>query len=134
MECSQRDERNLKLSILLLAIEVTANRHAYGTAVLLVALGGLSALQRVKFESLSLKISFGFALLITVSGVALVLLQAQLGLYGLPRRYIEYPIEFAPLQFYSSIAAITCFFLSAFYVILLWRHSNKKTGTIEEVF
>ncbi len=113
---------------------VTANRHAYGTAVLLVALGGLSALQSVKFESLSLKISFGFALLITASGVALAFLQLQLGSHGVPRQYIDYPIEFAPLQFYSSVAAITCFFLSGFYVILLWRHSNKKAGTIEEVF
>jgi len=113
---------------------ITANRHAYGTAVLLVALGGLSALQRMKFESLSLKVSFSFALLITISGVLLVLLQASLGLNGVPRRYIDYPIQFAPLQFYSSVAAITCFCLSAFYVILLWQHSNKKAGTIEEVF
>jgi len=113
---------------------VTANRHAYGTAVLLVGLGGLSALQRVRFESLSLKLSFVFALLIAGSGVALTLLQAQLGLNGLPRRYMDYPSEFAPLQFYSSVAAIICLFLSAAYVILIWRHSDKKTGTIEEVF
>jgi len=113
---------------------VTANRHAYGTAVLLVALGGLSALQRVKFESLSLIISFGFALLITGSGVTLAILQAALGVSGLPKQYIDYPIVFAPFQFYSSVAAITCFFLSAAYVILLWRHSDKKAGAIEEVF
>jgi len=113
---------------------ITANRHAYGTAVLLVALGGLSALQRVRFESVPLKISFVFALLITSSGVALALLQAQLGLNGTPRRYIDYPVEFAPLQFYSSVAAMACFFLSAVYVILLWRYSNKRLGTIEEVF
>ena len=113
---------------------VTANRHAYGTAVLLVALGGLSALQRVKFESLSLIISFGFALLITASGVTLAILQAALGVSGLPKQYIDYPIVFAPFQFYSSVAAITCFFLSAVYVILLWRHSDKKAGAIEEVF
>ena len=112
----------------------TANRHAYGTAALLVALGGLSALQRVRSESLSLKISFVFALLITGSSVALALLQSQLGLHGFPRRYIDYPIEFAPFQFYSSVAAILCFFLSAVYVILLWRHSDKKTVTIEDIF
>jgi len=112
---------------------LTANRHAYGTAVLLVALGGLSALQKVKFKSLSLKFSFGFASSITFSGVAFVFLQVRLGLHGLPRRYIDYPIEFAPLQFYSSVAAIACFFLSAVYVILLWRHSDKKAGA-EEVF
>ncbi|MDB2439917.1 hypothetical protein N9W89_14485 [Hellea sp.] len=115
-------------------VYLTANRHAYGTAALLVALGGLSALQQVKFKSLSLKVSFGFALLITGSGVALALLQALLGLNGFPRRYIDYPIQFAPFQFYSSVAAITCFFLSANYVILLWRHSNKKAGAIDEVF
>lgn len=112
---------------------VTAIRHAYGTAVLMVALGGLSAWQRMKFEGLPLKISFGFALLITGSGVALSLFQTQLGLNGLPKRYLDYPIEFAPLQFYSGVAAIACFFLSAVYVILLWRHSDRKTGA-EEVF
>lgn len=113
---------------------VTAIRHAYGTAILMVALGGLSALQRMKFEGLPLKISFGFALLITGSGVALSLLQTQLGLSGLPRRYIDYPVEFAPLQFYSGVAAIACFFLTAVYVILLWRHSDEKAGIIKEVF
>ena len=109
---------------------VTANRHAYGTAVLLVTLGGLSAWQRVRFESLSLKISFVFALLIAGSGSALAFLQYQLGLLRMPRKYIDYPIEFAPFQFYSSVAAIVCFFLSAVYVMLLLWHSDKKRGTI----
>lgn len=111
---------------------VTANRHAYGTAGLLVALGGLSALQRMKFKSLPLKVSFGFALLITGSGVAMVYLQAALGLRGIVRRFIDYPNEFAPLQFYSSVAAIICFSLSAIYVILLWR-SSKKIETLKTV-
>ncbi len=113
---------------------VTAIRHAYGTAVLMVARGGLSAWKRTKFEGLPLKISFGFALLITGSGVALSLLQTQLGLNGLPKRYIDYPVEFAALQFYSSVAAIACFFLTAVYVILLWRHSDEKVDIIKEVF
>ncbi|WP_026942900.1 heme-copper oxidase family protein [Hellea balneolensis] len=113
---------------------ITANRHAYGTALLLVALGGLSALQKVKFESLPLKTSFVFALLVTSTGIALAFLQSQLGLYGLPRQYIDYPNEFASLQLYSSIAAITCCLLSVVYIIILWHHSNKKVGTIEEVF
>lgn len=109
-------------------VYLTANRHAYGTAALLVALGGLSALQKVRSKTLSLKISFGFAFLITSSGVALALLQAVLGLQGMPRRYLDYPHAFAQLQFYSSIVAIACFIMSAIYVILLWRHSDKKTG------
>lgn len=113
---------------------MTANRHAFGTAVLLVALGGLSALQRVKFKSVPLKVSFGFALLITGSGVAAASLQATLGLNGLPRRYIDYPAEFAPLHFFSGIAAIFCVFVSAIYVILLWRHRDEKLSMGEGVF
>jgi len=112
---------------------VTSNRHAFGTAALMFALGGLSALQRVKFVGLSFKISFVFALLIAASGFILSLLQSRLGSYGLPRGYIEYPIEFAPLQFYSSVAAIACFILSVIYVIVLWQHSDDKIG-VGEVF
>jgi len=115
-------------------VYLTAYHHAYGTAVLLVALGGLTALKKMKSGNFSLKISFVFALLITISGVVLTLQQAGLGLNGMPRRYIDYPHEFAQLQFYSSIAAIACFSLAAIYVIILWRHSDKKSGKVEEVF
>ena len=109
---------------------MTANRHAFGTAVLLVALGGLSALQQVMFKSVPLKISFVFALLITGSGVAAAYLQASLGLNGLPRGYIDYPAQFAPLHFYSGVAAIACIFLSASYVIFLWRQKNPSVATV----
>lgn len=115
-------------------VYITANRHAFGTAGLLFALGGLSAFQTVNFERFPLKISFAFALLISGSGVALAVLQCILGLNGLPRRYIDYPVEFASFQFYSSIAAISCFLLSAVYIILLWRHSYKRSSRLEEVF
>lgn len=114
-------------------VYVTANRHAFGTAGLLFALGGLSAFQRVEFEGLSLRVSFSFALLISGSGVALAFLQSIAGLNGMARRYIDYPDVFAPILFYSSIAAIACFVLSAVYIILLWRHSYKKLSKIEEV-
>jgi heme/copper-type cytochrome/quinol oxidase subunit 1 len=113
---------------------LTANRHAYGTAALLAALGGLSALQRVRLKNLSLKVSFAFALFITGSGVLLAIYQSQLGLFGMPRGYNDYPREFAQVQFYSSLAGIACLSLSTIYVILLWRCSDKKTEKIEEVF
>lgn len=115
-------------------VYLTANRHAYGTVALLVALGGLSALQKVKSKNLSLKVSFGFAFLISCSGVALALLQAALGMQGMPRRYIDYPHVFAQSQFYSSIAAMTCFTLAATYVILLWRCPDEKVEKIGEIF
>jgi len=115
-------------------VYLTANRHAYGTAALLVALGGLSALQKVKSKYLSFKVSFGFAFLISCSGVALAFLQARLGMQGMPRRYIDYPHEFAQSQFYSSIAAMTCFTLAAIYVMLLWRCPDEKVEKIGEVF
>jgi len=113
---------------------LTACRHAYGTAGLLAALGGLSALKKMKFENLSLKTSFGFALLITTCGIALSILQASLGVFGMPRGYIDYPIGFAQLQFYSSVAAIACFSLSIIYLFLLWRHSDEQIEKVEEVF
>jgi heme/copper-type cytochrome/quinol oxidase subunit 1 len=115
-------------------VYITANRHAFGTAGLLFALGGLSAFQTVNFERFPLKISFAFALLISGSGVALAFLQSIVGFNGMPRRYIDYPDAFAPFQFYSSISAIACFCLSVIYLILLWRHSYKKSSKIEEVF
>jgi len=115
-------------------VYLTANRHAFGTAALLVALGGLSALQKVKSKNVSLRMSFGFALLITSSGVAMVFLQTLLGMQAMPRRYIDYPQAFAQFQFYASFAAIACFSFSAIYVILLWRCSDEKAGKIEEVF
>jgi len=113
---------------------LTAKRHAYGTAALLVALGGLSALQKVRLKNLLLKTSFGFALLITGSGIALAIYQTQLGVTGIPRGYNDYPQNFAQVQFYSSLAGIVSLSLSAIYVILLWRCSDKKTEKIEDVF
>jgi len=110
---------------------LTAYRHAYGMTVLLAAIGGLSALKKMKCPNLSFKTSFGFAFLITTSGITMTALQAGLGLNGLPRRYIDYPYAFAHLQLYSSIAAIGCFSFSTIYIILLWRLSDEK---IEEVF
>lgn len=112
---------------------VTGFRHALGTAVLLAALGGLSAMNKVKLKVFSRKISFIFALFIASSGTVLAVFQTVLGLNGMPRRYIGYPNEFAQLQLYSGIAAITCFSLSAAYVIFLWRRPYK-IGIAEEVF
>ena len=115
-------------------VYVTANRHAYSTTGLLIALGGLSALQSVNLERFPLKISFIFALLISGSGVTLAFLQSILGFNGMVRRYIDYPDAFASLQLYSSIAAISCFLLSTIYIVLLWRHSSKKAVGVEGVF
>jgi hypothetical protein len=47
---------------------------------------------------------------------------------------MDYPNEFAEVQFYSSIAAIACFSLSAIYLFLLWRSSDEAPGKIEEAF
>lgn len=113
---------------------LTASRHAYGTAALLATLGGLSALQKVRLKSISLKVSFLFAPLIAGSGTLFAISQTQLGVFGMPRRYNEYPQEFAQVQFYSSLTGIACLSLSAIYLILLWRCSDKKTEKIEEVF
>lgn len=120
-------------SALLDTVHTTAYLHAYGTAILMVALGGLSASKRVKLKTMSLKIPIIFGLLIAGSAVVYILLQAGLGLNGMPRRYIDYPQAFAPLQFYSSIAAIACLSLSVVYVIFLWQYSNKGTPKVEDV-
>lgn len=111
----------------------TAIRHAFGITVLLAGLGGLGAMNKVKLKGFSLKFSFGFAILITVSGTASALFQALLGLSGMPRRYIAYPDEFAKLQFDSSLAAIACLSLSAVYVIFLWLRPPDRSR-VEDVF
>jgi len=115
-------------------VYTTASQHAYGVAALSVALGGLSALATVKSKTLPSKVSFVFALLIAGSGVILTILQVSLGLNGLPRRYLDYPQEFAQLQFYSGVAAIASLIFSAIYIILLWRCSNEDIGKAEEIF
>lgn len=112
----------------------TACFHAYGTVVLMVALGGLSAMKRLSLENMSTKLSFTFAPLIALLGGIYAFLQSILGLNGMPRRYVDYPDEFSPLQFFSSVTAIICLSLSIIYVILLWRHKSKGTSKIEEVF
>ena len=113
---------------------LTASRHAYGIAFLLASLGGLTALIKIKVKTFPLKISFGFASLITLSGSALTILQAGLGQNGLPRRYIDYPEQFADPQFYSSVAAMACFGLSVIYIIMLWRGSRNASEKSEDIF
>ena len=68
----------------------TAVRHAFGTVVLLIALGGLSAWKKTRVANLSLKISFAFALLIMVTGVTLAFFQGRLGIMGMPQKAIDY--------------------------------------------
>ncbi len=115
------------------SLYVTAYRHAFGVAVLLAALGGLSALNKVKLKTVSLTISFSFALLITAFGIVLTVLQASIGINGLPKGYVDYPYAFAQLQFYSGLAAMACLSLSAAYVVYLWR-CPVRTAKVEEVF
>ena len=67
-------------SLLSETLYVTAIRHAVGIAVLLAALGGLSARAKMKSKTISLKFSFIFASVITVSGAALTILQASVGI------------------------------------------------------
>lgn len=111
----------------------TAYRHAFGIAVLLAALGGLSAASKMKRKMISLTVAFGFAGLITAAGTILIVLQARVGTNGIARRYIDYPVEFAALQFNSGIAAIACLSLCAAYVVYLWR-CPVKTVKAAEVF
>ena len=99
----------------------TAYLHAFGIAVLLAALGGLSAMNRMKRKIISFKVSFGFAGSIAVAGTILTVIQASAGLNGIARRYIDYPAEFAQLQLFSGISAIACLSLSIAYVVYLWR-------------
>lgn len=113
---------------------LTASRHAYGTVGLMVSLGGLSAFYRMSHENFSLKFSFIFAPLIMISGTALASFQAVLGLSGFPRRYIDYPKEFAQLQFYSGISSLACLGLSIVFLIILWRYSKKHSKNVEGVF
>jgi heme/copper-type cytochrome/quinol oxidase subunit 1 len=112
----------------------TAYQHAYGTTALLIGLGGLSAHHKVKTGHLPFKFSLGFALPMGAAGLALTFSQAVSGLSGMPRRYIDYPQEFAPLQFLSSVVAILCSALAAVYIVLLWRLSKRKTNEIESIF
>ena len=53
------------------SLYVTAYRHAFGLAVLCVALGGLSAMNEIKQKRISFPISISFAVLITATGTAL---------------------------------------------------------------
>lgn len=108
---------------------VTAGRHAFGLALLLVTLGAFSAVERAKSKRLSLIVTLIFAFLITASGIAMVLFQAGLGLNGLPRKYIDYPEAFAQGHFFAGLGAIACLGGSAAYIMLLWRFS--KDGTDE---
>ena len=44
-----------------------------------------------------------------------------MGLHGMPRRYYDYPVEFAPMQLYSSIGAIILIAGVFLMVVNLWR-------------
>lgn len=115
-------------------VYLTANRHAYGVVLLMVALGGLSAFKKMKQERLSLIMAIIFAFPISVSGVVMNIYQARLGFSGMPRRYYDYPDEFASLQFIASLSGMICFTLAAIYVVLMWRRSAKESDKIKEVF
>ena len=120
--------------VLLDTTYASAYRHAFGTLVLLIALGGLSAWKKTKAANLSLTVSFAFALSITITSVTLVILQARLGLMGMPREYIDYNPVFASFQFYSSIAAIACLSLSAGYVFRLMWLPDDDLQKVEDSF
>jgi heme/copper-type cytochrome/quinol oxidase subunit 1 len=111
----------------------TAIRHAFGVAALLAALGGLTAASKMKRKIISLGPISIFAVLISISGTVIAFLQANIGRIGMPRRYIDYPAEFAALQLASGIAAIACFGIAAAYLVYLWRRPSKAE-TIEAVF
>lgn len=112
----------------------TANRHAYGVAGLCFALGGLSAWQKMKGKSVPFKIAIPTATLISLSAVLLIIAQAGLGLSGMPRRYIDYPQEFAQSQFFVSLAAIICLSLAGLYLVLLWRRPDERAAFLDDVF
>ena len=60
-------------------------------------------------------------------------LQARVGVKGMPRQFIDYPNEFAQAQLYSGLAAIACLSLATAYVVYLWRCS-KTLEKAEDVF
>ena len=115
-------------------VYLTANRHAYGMALLMVALAGLSAFKKMRQEKLSLITASIFAFLISVSAVIMAFCQAALGASGMPRQYADYPNEFAPLQFIASLSGMICLSLASIYVILMWRRPAKESDTVKEVF
>ncbi len=51
-----------------------------------------------------------------------------MGLYGMPRRYFDYPAQFAPLQMLSTIGSWILLFGAFFMIFNLWR--GTKTGKI----
>jgi len=109
-------------------VYITANRHAYGV------LGGISAWQTGKGKSVPWKITIPIAVLISVSALVFILLQASLGLNGMPRRYVDYPQAFALLQFYASLAVVICLGLASLYLVLLWLRPDERAAYLDEVF
>ena len=115
-------------------VYATAIRHAYGNVGLCFALGGISAWLTEKGKSLPWKVTIPIAVLISVSALMFILLQASLGLNGMPRRYVDYPQPFALLQFYASLAAIICLSLAGLYLVLLWRRPDERATCLDDVF
>lgn len=115
-------------------VYATANRHAYGLVALCFALGGISAWQTGKGKSVPLKVTIPIVILISVSALVFILLQASLGLSGMPRRYVDYPEAFALSQFYASLAAIICLGLAGLYLVLLWRRPDERAAYLDDVF
>jgi len=115
-------------------VYMTANRHAFGVVGLCIALGGMSAWQKMNGKSVSLKFTIPIAVMLSFSGLGLVITQAALGLNGMPSRYIDYPQAFAQLQFYVSLAAIICLSLAGLYLVLLWRRPDERAAYLDDVF
>ena len=85
-------------------------------------------------KSVSLKFTIPIAVMLSFSGLGLVITQAALGLNGMPSRYIDYPQAFAQLQFYVSLAAIICLSLAGLYLVLLWRRPDERAAYLDDVF
>jgi len=121
-------------AVLPLLIGSTANWHAFGVVGLSIALGGISAWQKMKGKSVPLKITIPIAILVSLSTIIFIIAQARLGVYGMPRRYVDYPEAFAQLQFVVSLSAIICVSLAGLYLVLLWRRPDERAAYLDDVF
>ena len=110
------------------SVYATANWHAFGVVGLSIALGGISAWQKMKGKSVPLKITIPIAILVSLSTIIFIIAQARLGVYGMPRRYVDYPEAFAQLQFVVSLSAIICVSLAGLYLVLLWRRPDERAA------
>lgn len=93
--------------------------HAAGGALVLLALGLLSAVARRAGKHLLGWLSAILAGVTTLAWAGMVISQAQLGLVGMPRLYADYPELFSPLQARAGLCAVLAVLLGLIAVVRL---------------